>query len=198
MRTLNKSTLSRIETYIKEYQKENGLSPSYRQIMHEVNMSSLSLVQRYVIELEKTGRIKRTKLGNIAVPRKLQTGENVYTPLVGKIACGSPSFAVEEIEETFSLPRDIFGSGELFMLRAFGNSMIDIGIEEGDLLVLKKQNTAEDGDIIVALVDDETTLKRVFRQGKKIILHPENKELEDIVVDDCQIQGVLVSCIKMY
>ena len=198
MRTLNKATLSKIESYIQEYQKENGLSPSYRNIMHEVNMSSLSLVQRYVIELEKTGRIKRTNLGNIAVPTRLRTGETTTAPLVGKVACGQPSFAVESIIGSFSLPRDIFGSGDLFLLKAFGDSMIEIGIDEGDLLVLRKQNYAEDGDIVVALVGDDTTLKRLYRRGKQIVLHPENKNLKDIVVDNCQIQGVLVSCIKRY
>ena len=76
--------------------------------------------------------------------------------------------------------------------------MIEIGIDEGDLLVLRKQNYAEDGEIVVALVGDDTTLKRLYRRGKQIVLHPENKNLKDIVVDDCQIQGVLVSCIKRY
>lgn len=76
--------------------------------------------------------------------------------------------------------------------------MIEIGIEEGDLLVLKKQNYAEEGDIVVALVGEDTTLKRFFRKGKKIVLHPENAEMRDIIVDDCQVQGVLVGSIKTY
>ena len=198
MRTLNQSTLDRVEAFIKEYQKENGLSPSYRTIMHEVGMSSLNLVQRYVLELEKKGKIKRTNLGNIATPRKLKPSEMTSTPLVGQIVCCQPSFAVEDIEGMYMLPRDIFGNGELFLLRAFGNSMIEIGIEEGDLLVLKKQNHAEEGDIVVALVGEETTLKRFFRKGKKIVLHPENAEMRDIIVDDCQVQGVLVGSIKTY
>ena len=81
---------------------------------------------------------------------------------------------------------------------AIANSMIEIGIEEGDLLVLKKQNYAEEGDIVVALVGEDTTLKRFFRKGKKIVLHPENAEMRDIIVDDCQVQGVLVGSIKTY
>ena len=198
MRTLKQSTLDRVEAFIKEYQKENGLSPSYRAIMHEVGMSSLNLVQRYVLELEKKGKIKRTNLGNIATPRKLKPSEMTSTPLVGQIACGQLSFAVEDIEGTYMLPRDIFGNGELFLLRAFGNSMIEIGIEEGDLLVLKKQNYAEEGDIVVALVGEDTTLKQFFRKGKKIVLHPENAEMRDIIVDDCQVQGVLAGSIKTY
>lgn len=198
MRTLNQNTLDRMEFFIKEYQKENGISPSYRTIMHEIGMSSLNLVQRYVLALEKQGKIKRTNLGNIATPRKLRPSEMTSTPLVGKIACGQPSFAVEDIEGTYMLPQDIFGTGELFLLKAFGSSMIEIGIEEGDLLVLRKQNYAEEGDIVVALVGEDTTLKRFFRKGKKIVLHPENAEMRDIIVDDCQIQGVLVGSIKTY
>lgn len=198
MRTLNQNTLDRMEFFIKEYQKENGISPSYRTIMHEIGMSSLNLVQRYVLALEKQGKIKRTNLGNIATPRKLRPSEMTSTPLVGKIACGQPSFAVEDIEGTYMLPQDIFGTGELFLLKAFGSSMIEIGIEEGDLLVLRKQNYAEEGDVVVALVGEDTTLKRFFRKGKKIVLHPENAEMRDIIVDDCQVQGVLVGSIKTY
>ena len=105
---------------------------------------------------------------------------------------------MENIEESFALPRSIFGNGDLFMLRTFGDSMIDIGIKKDDLVVIRKQNTAEDGEIVVAMINGETTLKRIFRRNGKVILHPENKEMKDIVVKDCEIQGVLVSCIKIY
>ena len=120
------------------------------------------------------------------------------------VASVSPEFreiaelGVEEIEETYAFPTELFGDGEMFMLRTYGDSMIDIGIRKDDLIVVKKQNYANDGDIIVALVDGETTLKRFFKEGSKIILHPENKTMKDIIVKECDIQGVLVSCIKMY
>ena len=84
------------------------------------------------------------------------------------------------------------------MLHAEGNSMIEAGISPGDLLVLRKQDSADDGEIVVALVDGETTLKRLYRRDGKIVLHPENKRMKDIIVDDCNVQGVLVSCIKKY
>ena len=188
MRTLNKKTLERMEAYIQKYSIEKGVSPSYRNIMHGIGMTSLNLVQRYVLALEAQGRIKRTNLGNIDIPQRL----------VGQIACGQPNFAEENIEESFSLPQGIFGHGKLFMLRAFGDSMIDAGISAGDLLVLRQQDYADEGEIVVALVGENATLKRFYKRGHKIILHPENKGMRDIVVDDCQIQGVLVSCIKMY
>lgn len=198
MRTLNEETLRRMEEYIRERQLKDGLSPSYRRIMHALGMSSLNLVQRYVLALENQGRIRRTRLGSIALPKRLDTGKNKITPLVGDIACGQPSFAEENIEASYALPEAIFGKGELFMLHTHGDSMIDAGIREGDLIVVRKQNTADDGQIVVALMDGEATLKRLFHRDGKIVLHPENRQMQDIVVENCEIQGVLVSCIKMY
>lgn len=198
MRTLNKETLCRIEQYIKEYQTENGRSPSYRNIMHYMNMSSLNLVQRYVIGLEREGRIERTRLGNIEVPYQLKPSGTTIAPLIGQIACGEPCFEVENIEESFALPRSVFGNGELYMLRAFGDSMIEAGISKDDLLVIRKQDHAQDGEIVVALTNGNNTLKRLYHRNGKIVLHPENKTMKDIIVNDCEIQGVLVGCIKTY
>lgn len=198
MRTLNEETLRRMEEYIRERQRKDGLSPSYRRIMHALGMSSLNLVQRYVLALENQGRIRRTRLGSIALSKRLDAGKNKITPLVGDIACGQPSFAEENIEASYALPEAIFGKGELFMLHTHGDSMIDAGIREGDLIVVRKQNTADDGQIVVALMDGEATLKRLFHRNGKIVLHPENRQMQDIVVENCEIQGVLVSCIKMY
>lgn len=198
MRTLNKENLFRIEKYIKEYQTENGRSPSYRNIMHFMNMSSLNLVQRYVLALEREGRIQRTRLGNIELPSRFDKGETTIAPLIGAIACGEPSFEVEHIEDSFELPRSLFGSGKLFMLHASGNSMVEAGINDGDLIVLRKQDHADDGDIVVALTNGNNTLKRLYHRNGKIVLHPENKTMKDIIVSNCEIQGVLVGCIKTY
>ena len=198
MRTLNQNTLCRMEKYIKEYQAENGRSPSYRNIMHFMNMSSLNLVQRYVLALDSEGRIQRTRLGNIELPPQLDIGETTIAPLIGAIACGEPSFEVEHVEDSFELPRSLFGSGKLFMLHASGNSMVEAGIDDGDLIVLRKQDHAEDGEIVVALTNGENTLKRLYHRNGKIVLHPENKTMKDIIVNNCEIQGVLVGCIKTY
>lgn len=164
--------------------------------MHYIGMSSLNLVQRYVLGLEREGRIERTRLGSIDVPYQLKPGGTTIVPLVGQIVCGEPNFEMENIEESFALPQSIFGSGELFMLRAYGDSMVDVGIDEGDLVVLRKQNTANDGNIVVALTNGNNTLKRLYHRNGKIVLHPENKTMKDIIVSDCEIQGVL--CIKTY
>lgn len=198
MKTLNEETLQRVKQFNIAYQQEHGISPSYRQIMKALRLGSLATVRRYVMELENQGVLERSEIGKIIPLPKLQKGNFVLAPLVGSIVCGIPNLSEQNYEDTFALPTDIFGKGELFMLHADGNSMIEAGISPGDLLVLRKQDSADDGEIVVALVDGETTLKRLYRRDGKIVLHPENKRMKDIIVDDCNVQGVLVSCIKKY
>lgn len=190
MRTLNKNTLERMEEYIKSYSMEKGISPSYRNIMHSLGMSSLNLVQRYVLALEAQGRIKRTNLGNIDTPKKFDKGESSVVPLVGQIACGQPNFAEENIEGSFSLPKGIFGSGKLFMLRAFGDSMIDAGISAGDLLVLRQQDYADEGEIVVALVGENATLKRFYKGDIKLFCTPK--------IRHCRILSWMIVRYKAY
>lgn len=200
MRTLNQEWLQQVEAYVVGYQRENGQAPTYRQIMQALHMSSLNQVQRYVKALEKEGRIVRTDLGSIDMLPQLRPSGMTMTYLVGDIACGNPTEAIENIEECYALPKALFGDGTLFMLRAFGDSMIDVGIRENDYVVLKQQNSANDGDIVAVLVNGESTLKRIYHKGKKVVLHPENQTMDDMIVDgeDCLIQGVLVSCIRMF
>ena len=198
MKTLNENTLQEVRRFNVNYQKEHGFTPSYRVIMNELRLGSLATVRRYVLELEKQGLITRDEVGSIVPLPQLMKNGFTLTPLVGSIACGLPNMAVEEYEETYALPKGIFGTGELFMLHATGNSMIDAGIMPGDLLVIRKQDTAEDGEIVVALIDNDATLKRLYHKDGKIVLHPENKRMKDIIVDRCAVQGVLVSCIKQF
>ena len=198
MRILKDDILEKVAQYNIDYQKEHGRSPSYREIMHALNLGSLATVQRYVRALVKADRIEVTDAGNISPLPQLMGGESKVVPLIGEIACGEPLFAVENIEESYTLPKSLFGDGELFMLTAKGNSMIDAGISKGDLLVIRRQTAADDGDIVVALIDNDATLKRIYHKDGKIILHPENKQMNDIVLDKCNVQGVLVGCIKKY
>lgn len=198
MKRMDDRLMEKIAEYNIVYQKEYGRSPSYRSIMRELNIPSISTVQRYVLALERAGRIKRTKIGNIATfPQLKNTGVTII-PLVGEIACGEPVEAVEKIEASYPLPKALFGDGELYMLRTFGDSMIDIGIHKDDLIIVRKQNYANNGDIVVALADGNNTLKRYYNRNGQVILHPENSEMKDIKPRECQIQGVLISCIKMY
>lgn len=118
--------------------------------------------------------------------------------VLGRVSCGLPKYAEENIEEYVSLPVSLFGQGRFFILRADGESMIEAGIEDGDMVVIRQQSTASEGQIVVALVEDETTLKRYYidKRRRCVRLHPENSEMEDIYVNDCIIQGVAVHVIK--
>ena len=198
MRVLDEETMDRVAEYNIRYPREHGRSPSFRNVMHALGLGSLATVQRYVRALERRGSLELEKDGSIQPLPSLLSGESTIVPLVGEIACGEPNYGVENIEESFALPKALFGDGDLFMLRTFGNSMTDAGINKGDLIVLRRQDTADDGEIVVALVDGNTTLKRLYHRDGKIVLHPENKRMKDIIVDECAVQGVLVGCIKTY
>ena len=189
--------MSRIIEFAEEYYLQNNASPSVRAIAGEFNINA-STAYRYLVEMNERGLITYDgrSIGTEKI-NKIRSGSGtIKVPLVGRIACGIPNLAEENIEEYVSLPRSMFGDGEFFILRASGESMIDAGIETGDLVVIRKQTCAEDGQIVVALVEDEATLKRLYRDKGKVRLHPENRAMDDIIVDDCIIQGVAVKVIK--
>lgn len=198
MKTLNETTLGNLLEYIKTYQTTQGKSPSYRIIMKAMNFTNLATVFRYVGKLQSQGLIKKDNLGGIDISCKLNTGRTILAPLLGTVPCGKPILAVENIEGNYSLPSDIFGSGETFMLHAKGESMIGAGINDKDILVIRKTNQADNGDIVVALIDDEATVKRLQKRGKKIILHPENSKFQDIVLDEVTILGKVISLIHNF
>ena len=198
MRTLNKNTLDAIQNYITAYQTEYGVSPSYRKIMKEINMSSLNLVQRYVLALEKSGRIERTNIGNIKTPCNLKKSKSTMAPLVGYIACGDPTEEESNIEENIELPDAIFGGGDLFMLHATGDSMINAGIFDGDLIFVEQCNTARNGDIVVALLDDSATVKTFYKENGHIRLQPENDRMEPFILDSVTILGKVYGVLRLF
>lgn len=197
MRSKSSELMDRILKYADEYYLDNGHSPATSSIANALDISKAT-AYRYLVAmnekrmLEYDGQEIRT-----AVTRKLNNDNN-RTAIVGSIPCGSPQYEEENIEEYISLPTAIFGKGDFFILKASGNSMIEAGIDSGDLVVVRKQNYAADGDIVVALVESQNTLKRFYRDNeqKKFILHPENKTMQDILVDECYIQGVACHVIK--
>ncbi|MBR0284604.1 MAG: repressor LexA, partial [Selenomonadaceae bacterium] len=157
-----------------------------------------SNVSKYLVEMEQLGMIRRDKR-NIIVHSKVQSSPKLNrVPILGNISCGTPEYAEENYEEYVPLPAALFGEGEFFILRARGTSMIEAGIDPGDLVVVRKQQSADVGDIIVALVDNETPLKRFYidKDKKCVRLHPENKTMKDILVNSCYIQGVAQHVIK--
>jgi len=117
---------------------------------------------------------------------------------VGVVTCGSPIFAQENIEGVYALPSDIFGRGEIFLLRAEGDSMIEVGIHSGDLLVIRRSQTAQNGQIVVALLDDSATVKTFYKEDDHIVLHPENRYYDDIISKDVVILGVVEHCIHKF
>jgi repressor LexA len=137
---------------------------------------------------------------NIITRRKqLSVSASVKVPILGAVSCGLPNFAVENIEEYVQLPVALFGQGPFFLLRAFGESMIEAGIQDGDLVLVRQQDYANAGQIVVALIgNDEATLKRYYPEPEhnRICLHPENSTMEDIYVSNCAIQGIAVKVLK--
>lgn len=195
MRSKNPDTMKRIIEFVEEYYLRYNQSPSTRVIGERIGMSK-GMVYNYLIEMDEKGMIAYDgkTITNDRI-NKINTGF-IGVPVVGSIACGVPNLAEEDIEEYIPLPEKLFGKGDFFILRAKGQSMIEAGIDEGDLVIIRMQNTAKDGQIVVALVGDEATLKRFYKEADHIRLHPENSSMEDIIVPDCSIQGVAVKVLK--
>lgn len=189
--------------YINDFQKQSGTSPSFRTILKALphHYTSVSKVDRYVKVLKDRGLIEKDLNGSISVAEAFTMGETLFVPLVGQCACGQPMFAEENIEGTYRVPVELLGRGDFFMLRAVGSSMRDAGIFNNDIMFVRKQNTAENGQIVIAMVEDsEATAKRFYKEGRKIRLHPENndevdgkKVYEDIIVKDCSILGIVTN-----
>lgn len=197
MRSKSVETMNKIKEYIERYYLDHYQSPTTARIAEGVGIGR-STAYKYLVEMNERGMISYDGR-NISTEIIEQSSHKlIRAAVLGNISCGLPNLAEENIEEYVSLPESLFGSGEFYILRASGESMIEAGINNGDLVVIKKQSCAEEGEIVVALVDDEATLKRFYKdnENKRIVLHPENKTMEDIYVDNCIIQGIAVKVIK--
>lgn len=197
MRTKDPVLMQAIIDFINTYYEKNGESPTLRTIADAVG-SNRNSVQRYLIELNERNEIIY-KPRNIRTPKMERIDRGVQNVgLVGSISCGIPTLEEEHIECYLHLPTRIFGTGELYLLKANGDSMIGAGIDSDDLVVIQKTNEAKNGDIVVALVDDETTLKRFYydEAKHKVRLHAENRKYEDILAESCIVQGVATHVIK--
>jgi repressor LexA len=195
----NADLFKQIEDCINSYkEKNNGASPSVREIADELGVN-YSTVSRYLKHMREQGMIDYEGHRNITTEenRKTKT-ETTKVAILGAVSCGIPKFAEENIEEYVRLPISLFGSGDFYILRANGDSMINAGIEDGDLVLIRQQSYANEGQIVVALMEDEATLKRYYPepQKRRIRLHPENSSMRDIYVANCIIQGVAVKVLK--
>lgn len=193
---------SEILEYIKSQILNKGYPPSVRDICQAVNLKSTSSVHAHLESLEKNGYIRRdpTKSRTIEIIDdnfNLSRREVVNIPLLGQVAAGQPLLAVENITEYFPIPSGYMPGGEVFMLKVKGDSMINMGIYEGDQIIVRKQNTASNGEVIVALVDDSATVKRFYKENGHIRLQPENDFMDPIIVDDCEILGKVIGLIRL-
>ncbi len=195
MKKMSDERFAGIKQFISDFVDRNGYSPSLAEIVNGTGIAQTS-VYRYMNAMIERGELQRPGRRSV-IPTNAKPGA-VRVPIVGTIACGTPILAEENIEEYVRLPVSLFGEGNYFILRASGDSMIEAGIEDGDLVVIRQQNYANDGQIVVALMEDEATLKRYYPEPEKhrIRLHPENSQMKDIYVQNCEIQGVAVKVIK--
>lgn len=190
--------------------REKGYGPTVREVCQSLGLSSPSTVHVHLKALEEKGLIKRDALKSrsIALTYPLERQEAtaailepsfskvINVPLVGNVAAGSPILAEENITDTISLPTDIVGDAPSFMLSVRGESMIEAGINDGDYVVVKEQPVANNGDIVVAIIDDGATVKRFYKERDHIRLQPENSSMEPIITHDCSIAGKVVAVFR--
>src|SRR5947207_5177795 len=187
--------------FLTDYVDQHGDPPTVREIGEAVGLAAPSTVHAHLANLERAGLIKRDptkpralELRRESKPEPARAADVHRLPLVGEIAAGGPLLAEDNVEDYLAVPEPLAAGGEEFLLRVKGDSMINAGILEGDLVVVRREQTAQDGDIVVALAgDDETadeaTVKRFFRDGRRVRLQPENDELEPIFAEHVQILG---------
>lgn len=211
----NSNVLSKREKailrFIEKQVKENSYPPSVREIGKAVGLSSTATVHGYLAKLEQKGYIKKEnqkgrtlkllKSENGKTPS--QEGKDFYSgkelvevPVIGKITAGAPILAVENVTDTFPIPVDFVGNSESFMLTVRGESMIEAGILNGDYILVKKQNTANNGEIVVALIEDEATVKTFYKEKDHIRLQPENSTMDPIIVPNCEILGKVIGVFR--
>ena len=188
--------------YIKSQILNKGYPPSVRDICTAVNLKSTSSVHAHLETLEKNGYIRRdpTKPRAIEIIDdnfNLTRREVVNVPLIGQVAAGQPLLAVENITGYFPIPAEFVPKEEVFMLKVKGDSMINIGMYNDDQIIVKKQSTAANGEIVVALVDDSATVKRFYKEDGHIRLQPENDFMDPIIVDSCEIVGKVIGLIRI-
>lgn len=192
-----------ILAYIKREVMTKGYPPSVREIGHAVGLSSSSTVHGHLGKLEEKGYIRRDPTKPRAIElindRDVVRKDIINVPIVGRVTAGEPILAVENIEDFFPMPRDFANyEEEVFMLRVRGDSMINAGILDGDFVVVRQQSHADNGDIVVALIEDEATVKRFYKEEDHVRLQPENPRLEPIIVSDAAEVHILGKVVGVF
>ncbi|MGN1157118.1 MAG: transcriptional repressor LexA [Agathobacter sp.] len=189
--------------FMKQEILNKGYPPTVRDICEAVKLKSTSSVHSHLETLEKNGYIRRdpTKPRAIEIIDdnfNLTRREVANVPMVGRVAAGEPILAVENIESYFPIPTEYMPNSEAFMLKVKGESMINAGIFDGDNVLVEKCNTARNGDMVVALVDDSATVKTFYKEANHIRLQPENDTMDPIIVDDCEILGKVFGVFRFF
>lgn len=198
----SEQNLEKLTSFIDSYTRKNGYPPSIREMNAELNVSSTSTVKYYLDILEKRNIIKRNHSQNRAIEIIKKSNIDKYSmngisiPLIGNITAGAPILAQENFIGTYNFSKDLFNGEEQFMLVVSGDSMINAGIYNGDYIVVKKQNTAENGEIVAALIDDSATVKRFYKEKENIRLQPENPAYSPIISPAIQILGKVVGVVR--
>jgi len=185
--------------YIKRYISENGYAPCVRDICNALNLKSTSTAHAHLTKLEQKGYITRDP----AKPRTIMVSgagktRMVQVPVVGRVAAGTPITAVENIEEYISLPYSLLGSDDVFILNVSGDSMTGAGILDKDKIIARKQDFAQNGDIVVAMIDDEATVKRFYLENGRVKLQPENEKYQPIYTKEMNILGKVIGVLRMF
>ena len=188
--------------YIKESILKRGYPPAVREICQAVNLRSTSSVHAHLESLERKGYIRKdpSKPRTIEVVDEsfnLTRREMVNVPLLGEVAAGAPMFAEENISDYFPCPADMLPNTDIFMLKVKGDSMVNVGIFDSDKILVAKQNHANNGDIVVALMDDTATVKTYYKEKNHIRLQPQNDDMEPILVKDVSILGKVIGLFRM-
>ena len=200
MMEINKQT--EIYEFLKTYTENKGYPPSVREICEAVSLTSTSTVHGHLKRLEKKGLIKRDptkpralEIAELSAPKR----EMINIPIIGKITKGVSIFASENIEDMFPIPLDyIKHDNELFMLRVSGQSMVNVGIRDKDLAIIENTDCVVNGDIVAVFINDETTIKRFFKEKDHIRLQPENDSMQPILIDECKILGKLLGIFRSF
>jgi len=192
-----------VYTFLKGYIDRHGVAPTYEVIRRHFGFRSYNAVFKHLKQLEARGYLtshwkNKKQAFSLKEPVQVPAATNLL-PLLGRVAAGEPIEALED-RDTIEVPESFLGTGEHFALRVRGDSMIGDGIHDGDLILLRKQEDAENGQTVVALIDGEATVKRFYRKGASVELHPANSSMEPLVLEaeKVTVQGVVVGLIRKY
>lgn len=197
MRSQDRQLKDKIKAYIERVAERGGNCPSYRDIATALNTSASS-VCRYLSAMERDGEVVLGEFGYETENMSKRDAQTINVPILGNVPCGPLTEEYESADGYIRLPVSLIGKGKFYILTAYGDSMVNAGISDGDLVLIREQETANDGEIVVALVDNEVTMKRLYHdeKNKRVVLHPENDGMQDIIVQNCKIQGVAVKVMK--